>query len=150
METLLKWMIWGYHYFRKHPPENQQLEPKNWWFGSMFPLFQRWCILSCQPLVLRGCKGALFPPYSNDESLKSPRTLWKSLHFYLETIGFSMRNSPIFARNSLCKVIPYNNNKWQLLRFSASTVTTNYYIIETLRPPPGIQSLTFTGGHYSH
>ena len=40
MEIPIKWMIWGYPYFRKHPPSNYQKTPPNW--RAENPGFTRW------------------------------------------------------------------------------------------------------------
>ena len=58
-KTLLKWMIWGYHYFRKHPytpPENSHDWLDNPRFESMYRNLLKMEIFFLK-LAARNCQG---------------------------------------------------------------------------------------------
>ena len=57
-KTLLKWMIWGYHYFRKHPsiyPLQREI------FSSLEQEFSS-CVVSCQNSGHRFCRRRWYEP----------------------------------------------------------------------------------------
>ena len=94
METLLRWMIWRYHYFRKHP--YQSMLPPRWhWHDKFFR--QRGIVVAEIQQPWRALNWFLLLGHLQQWIGLAPFTKMKSFfgtHFYRVFLGNTPQNIP--------------------------------------------------------
>ena len=108
-KTLLKWMIWGYHYFWKHPHAKNLASswvPQSSYISSLKVLFRFWW-LSSQPILWKICEPSnwvnMFPNFRGEhkKSLKPPPSFGLKLKTPNKKSSKPLGAGPCFGR--ICK-----------------------------------------------